>query len=320
MIIMKCPVCKIELNNNAKCDNCGFEDLRTDFLSQEDANDWLENVVIPYRATFETSNVLPELDWETIFKRDAHAKALFEVTIPVALKKQLSLNHLEPGNPELTYELVERQRQESIDAALGHIAIQTSDEIIKKNFVNAVVEATGQVGEIKTVELNSFLKPGDLAADLTNLHDYDLVIFEVTGKIKKEVLEILPKALSEYDLSVTIGKGPGSRFVQLPIPVFTAIFIVDSITDIPKDCSSSISSFIVPSFEKEELLEYQIREIATKYSITLSRSILDLLIKQMPAIGVKPTMKYISDYLFLHPERNGIIDTKQLGEILNQLK
>lgn len=317
---MKCPVCKFELSNNIKCDNCGFDDLQTDFLSQEDANEWLENIVIPYRATFETSNVLPELDWEEIFKRDAHAKALFEVTIPVALKKQLSLNHLEPGNPELTYELVERQRQESIDASLGHIAIQTSDEIIKKNFINAIVEATGQVGEIKTIELNSFLKPGDLAADLTNLQDFDLVIFEVTGKIKKEVLEIIPKALAEYDLSVTIGKGPGARFVQLPVPVFTAIFIVDNVKDIPKDCSRSISSFITPSFEKEELLEYQIRDAATKHEITLSRSTLDLLINQVPAIGVKPTMKYIADYLFLHPESKGVVDTKQLGKILNQLK
>lgn len=317
---MKCPVCKTECSGYDRCPQCGFDDLRTDFLNQEDANDWLENVVVPYRTIFETNNVLPELNWETIFKRDAHAKALFEVTIPVALKKQLSLNCLEPGNPELTRELAKRQRQESIDAALGHIAIQTCDEIVRRNFVNAVMKATGQVGEFKTVELNGFLKPGDLAANLTNLHDYDLVIFEVTGKIKKEVLEILPKALSEYDLSVAIGKGPGARFVQLPVPVFTAIFIVDNIKDIPKDCSSSISSFIVPSFRKEELLEYQIREIATKYSITLSRSVLDLLVKQMPDIGVKPTIKYISDYLFLHPENNGVINTIQLGEILNQLK
>ena len=255
-----------------------------------------------------------------IFKRDAHAKALFEVTIPVALKKQLSLNHLEPGNPELTYELVESQRQESIDAALGHIAIQTSDEIIKKNFVNAVMEATGQVGEIKTVALNSFLKPGDLAADLTNLQDYDLVVFKVSGKIKNEVLEILPKALSEYDLSMPLGKGPAARFIQIPTPIFTAIFIVDSITDIPKGCRNCISSIITPSFTKEELLEYQIREFASKFTITLSRPIVDLLVTQMPAIGVKPTMKYIADYLFLHPENNGVIDTIELDEILTQLK
>ena len=41
-----------------------------------------------------------------------------------------------------------------------------------------------------------------------------------------------------------------------------------------------------------------------------------MLINQMPTIGIKPTMKYISDYLFLHPEYKEIIDTKQLGEIL----
>ena len=57
-----------------------------------------------------------------------------------------------------------------------------------------------------------------------------------------------------------------------------------------------------------------------KFAITLSKPIVELLVTQMPAIGVKPTMKYIADYLFLHPENNGVIDVIQVGEILNQLK
>ena len=48
--IVKCPVCKNEIvNSYSRCSTCGFSDLQRTFISTEDASDWFDKVVIPYR-------------------------------------------------------------------------------------------------------------------------------------------------------------------------------------------------------------------------------------------------------------------------------
>lgn len=47
---MKCPVCKTELTSTAKsCMICGFSRLNIEFVSESDAENWLNRVVAPYR-------------------------------------------------------------------------------------------------------------------------------------------------------------------------------------------------------------------------------------------------------------------------------
>lgn len=48
---MKCPVCKTEIPEQSKyCDCCNFRIDNTSFLTMDDAEAWLENVVKPYRS------------------------------------------------------------------------------------------------------------------------------------------------------------------------------------------------------------------------------------------------------------------------------
>lgn len=47
---VKCPVCRNETGNSCnKCSICGFSDLQRTFISTEDASDWFDRVVLPYR-------------------------------------------------------------------------------------------------------------------------------------------------------------------------------------------------------------------------------------------------------------------------------
>lgn len=51
-----CPVCKNTINDNTiKCDVCNFTDLHREFITKEDAQEWLDNVVLPYRQQWEES-------------------------------------------------------------------------------------------------------------------------------------------------------------------------------------------------------------------------------------------------------------------------
>ena len=46
-------VCKAEINLcDTKCPACGFADLHKDFISKEDAENWMKTVVEPYRMKY----------------------------------------------------------------------------------------------------------------------------------------------------------------------------------------------------------------------------------------------------------------------------
>ena len=48
----KCPVCKTECGDAVVCPECGFEELHPTFLSTEEGNAWVKNVVWPWRERY----------------------------------------------------------------------------------------------------------------------------------------------------------------------------------------------------------------------------------------------------------------------------
>lgn len=52
--LMVCPVCKNKINNNSiACPICCFKDFQTEFINKDEANNWIQNVVKPYRKKWE---------------------------------------------------------------------------------------------------------------------------------------------------------------------------------------------------------------------------------------------------------------------------
>ncbi|MCI9015633.1 MAG: Holliday junction branch migration DNA helicase RuvB [Clostridia bacterium] len=66
-------------------------------------------------------------------------------------------------------------------------------------------------------------KPGDLAALLTNLSEFDVLFIDEIHRLHKTVEEILYPALEDYTLDIIIGKGPSARSIRLDLPKFTLI-------------------------------------------------------------------------------------------------
>ena len=50
---MRCPVCQLEHRGTNKCFLCGFNQLQCEFLNQEEADHWFNNVLIPYKQCWE---------------------------------------------------------------------------------------------------------------------------------------------------------------------------------------------------------------------------------------------------------------------------
>ena len=66
-------------------------------------------------------------------------------------------------------------------------------------------------------------KPGDLAALLTNLSEFDVLFIDEIHRLSKSVEEILYPALEDYTLDIIIGKGPSARSIRLDLPKLTLI-------------------------------------------------------------------------------------------------
>ena len=306
---MRCPVCKTECNNNSNCPQCGFSEVGKLFVNQGDAEQWYNSIVVPFKLDYEKRHILPPLDWAEVFKQELHSKALFETSIPAALKKQADLTNFSPDDPMFA--------NESINAALGHILLKSTNEQVDRHFVTEISKAMGLSDDVKTVTLNGALLPGDLSAVLTTLMPYSLIVIYIKGKMKRDTIEVLQRALDQFAIQVLIGKGPSAKSIQLDLAPFSAIFVVKRIDDIPNDFVDSISWVIEPNFSKEELLEYQIREISAKHGVALTYETLDILKKHLQTSSVKQSLRFIADYLFLHQEIKQPISSDDMWQILN---
>lgn len=263
----------------------------------------------------ENDDALEHVDWYNIFCKNQQARLLFEVAIPVALEKQGRLVTLEPDDPNYTYEYVESNRKAELDAALGCILYKSVNELVDQNFIKVIANKLGQDENPQQIILDGSISTGDFATFLSNLKQNSLVIFELAGKMKKELREMCLKSLQSYLLSLTVGKGATARQVKMDLPVFTAIIVIKNEEYIPEqllDCGGTKIDF---SFSNEELFEFRIREEAAKKNILLSRKTLAFLKHHLKMQNVKFAMKYIADYLFLHSDVQQPLSCEMIKEI-----
>jgi holliday junction DNA helicase RuvB len=66
-------------------------------------------------------------------------------------------------------------------------------------------------------------KAGDLAAQLTNLEERDVLFIDEIHRLNPAVEEILYPAREDYQLDLIIGEGPAARSVKIDLPKFTLV-------------------------------------------------------------------------------------------------
>ena len=66
-------------------------------------------------------------------------------------------------------------------------------------------------------------KAGDLAAQLTNLDERDVLFIDEIHRLNPAVEEILYPAMEDHQLDLIIGEGPAARSVKIELPPFTLV-------------------------------------------------------------------------------------------------
>ena len=104
---------------------------------------------------------------------------------------------------------------------LDHVLLYGPPGLGKTTLANII--SNEMKSNIKVTSGPAIEKPGDLAAILTTLNQYDVLFIDEIHRLNKTVEEILDPALEDYTLDIVIGKGPEAKSIRIDLPKFTLI-------------------------------------------------------------------------------------------------
>ncbi|MGF7045919.1 Holliday junction DNA helicase RuvB [Paenibacillus sp. DS2015] len=105
--------------------------------------------------------------------------------------------------------------------ALDHVLLYGPPGLGKTTLANIIANELGV--NLRTTSGPAIVRPGDLAALLTNLQEGDVLFIDEIHRLHRTVEEVLYPAMEDFALDIMIGKGPSARSVRLDLPPFTLI-------------------------------------------------------------------------------------------------
>jgi len=110
-----------------------------------------------------------------------------------------------------------KQRNEPLD----HVLLYGPPGLGKTTLASII--ATEMRGNILITSGPAMERPGDLAAQLTNLREGDVLFIDEIHRLPRTVEEILYPAMEDFSIDIMNGKGQGATSYHLPLEHFTLV-------------------------------------------------------------------------------------------------
>ena len=160
-----------------------------------------------------------------------------------------------------------KKREEPLD----HVLLYGPPGLGKTTLANIISHEMNS--NLKITSGPAIEKPGDLAALLTNLSEFDVLFIDEIHRLNKSVEEILYPALEDFTLDIIIGKGPSARSIRLDLPKFTLI-----------GATTRAGALTTPLRDRFRLELYNAEELTT--IVKRSANILEIAIENDAAVEI----------------------------------
>ena len=151
----------------------------------------------------------PELE------NDGQEESLENSLRPKCLKEYIGQSKVKE-NMKICIEAA-KKREEPLDHCLFY-----GPPGLGKTTISTII-ANEMNSNIKITSGPAITKPGDLAAILTSLKEFDVLFIDEIHRLNKSIEEILYPALEDFTLDIMIGTGPTAKSIRIDLPKFTLI-------------------------------------------------------------------------------------------------
>jgi Holliday junction resolvasome RuvABC ATP-dependent DNA helicase subunit len=131
-------------------------------------------------------------------------------------------------------QLVELHKQRG--EVLRHILLIGPEGSGKRTIAHVMAREYG--ASLRELQTSAIERAIDLVTVISGLEEGDFLLFDAS-RIRRALVEMLAKAMKEFEINVIVGKGTGARSMPLAVKPFTCLGISERLSDCDNDLVKS---------------------------------------------------------------------------------